>query len=41
MAGALPDARLVTIPDAGHLTAVEAPEEFNAAVAEFLAAVGL
>jgi pimeloyl-ACP methyl ester carboxylesterase len=40
MADALPDGRLVTIPDAGHLTAVEAPEEFNAAVAEFLAAVG-
>jgi pimeloyl-ACP methyl ester carboxylesterase len=40
MVDALPDARLVTIPDAGHLTAVEAPEEFNAAVGEFLAAVG-
>jgi pimeloyl-ACP methyl ester carboxylesterase len=40
MADAVPDARLVTIPAAGHLTAVEAPEEFNAAVAEFLATVG-
>jgi pimeloyl-ACP methyl ester carboxylesterase len=39
MADALPDGRLVTIPDAGHLTAVEAPEEFNAVVAEFLAVV--
>jgi pimeloyl-ACP methyl ester carboxylesterase len=39
MAEALPDARLVTIPGSGHLTAVEAPEEFNAAVAEFLTAL--
>lgn len=39
MAGALPDARMVTIPEAGHLSAVEQPEQFNAAVREFLAAV--
>ncbi len=39
MADALPDARLVTIPGAGHLTNVEAPEAFNAALLEFLAAV--
>jgi pimeloyl-ACP methyl ester carboxylesterase len=38
MADAVPDARLVTIPKSGHLTAVEAPEEFNAAVLGFLAA---
>ena len=38
MADAVPGAKLVTIPNAGHLTAVEAPEEFNAAVLEFLAA---
>lgn len=36
MADALPDARLVTIPDSGHLTAVETPEEFNAALLEFV-----
>jgi pimeloyl-ACP methyl ester carboxylesterase len=36
MAEAVPGARLVTIPASGHLTAVEAPEEFNAAVADFL-----
>jgi pimeloyl-ACP methyl ester carboxylesterase len=40
MADAVPGATLVTIPESGHLTSVEAPEEFNAAVAEFLAAVG-
>lgn len=36
MADALPEARLVRIPAAGHLTAVEAPEEFNAALGDFL-----
>lgn len=36
MVAALPDARLVRIPQAGHLTAVEAPEQFNAAVRGFL-----
>ena len=36
MVDALPAARLVTIPAAGHLTAVETPEEFNAALLEFL-----
>lgn len=38
MADAVPGARLVTIPGAGHLTAVEAPEEFNAALLDFLPA---
>lgn len=38
MAAALPNATLVTIPASGHLTAVETPEEFNAALLEFLAA---
>jgi pimeloyl-ACP methyl ester carboxylesterase len=38
MAEALPKATLVTIPQSGHLTAVETPEEFNAALLEFLAA---
>jgi pimeloyl-ACP methyl ester carboxylesterase len=37
MAGALPRGRLVIIPEAGHLTAVETPESFNAQVAGFLA----
>lgn len=37
MATAIPGARLVRIPAAGHLSAVEAPEQFNAAVTEFLA----
>ena len=36
MADAVPGAKLVTIPKSGHLTAVEAPEEFNAALLEFL-----
>ena len=37
MADAIPGARLVAIPASGHLTAVETPDEFNSAVAEFLA----
>ena len=37
MADALPHGRLVVIPEAGHLTAVETPESFNAQVAGFLA----
>lgn len=37
MADALPRSALVTIAGSGHLTAVEAPDEFNAAVAEYLA----
>ncbi|HSV65219.1 MAG TPA: alpha/beta fold hydrolase [Mycobacteriales bacterium] len=37
MAEALPDARLVTIPAAGHLSAVEQPAAFAAAVTDFLA----
>lgn len=36
MAKAAPDGRLEVIPKAGHLTAVEQPEAFNAAVTEFL-----
>jgi len=36
MAAAVKDPELVFIPDAGHLTALEAPREFNAAVSEFL-----
>ena len=37
MADALPTGRLVKLPEAGHLTAVETPEAFTAAVAGFLA----
>jgi pimeloyl-ACP methyl ester carboxylesterase len=37
MADALPQSRLAVVPDAGHLTAVETPEAFNAEVAGFLA----
>ncbi|WP_158294566.1 alpha/beta fold hydrolase [Halomonas urmiana] len=33
----LPDARLTTIPDAGHMTPIEQPERVNAAVLAFLA----
>ena len=40
MADALPHGRLVTVHGAGHLSAVEAPEEFNAAVSDFLQALG-
>ena len=40
MADALPHGRLVTVHGAGHLSAVEAPEEFNAAVSGFLQALG-
>jgi 3-oxoadipate enol-lactonase len=37
MVAALPRARLVKIPGAGHLTPLERPEEFNKAVLDFLA----
>ncbi len=36
----MPDARVVVIPEARHATPVERPAEFNAALAEFLAAHG-
>jgi pimeloyl-ACP methyl ester carboxylesterase len=39
MVEALADARLVVIPRAGHLTAVEEPDAFTAAVETFVAAV--
>lgn len=39
IAEAVPGAASVTIAGAGHLTAVETPEEFNAAVAAFLASL--
>ncbi|MCW2899646.1 MAG: alpha/beta hydrolase fold protein [Streptosporangiaceae bacterium] len=39
MAEALPNAELMVIPRAGHLSAVEQPELFNEAVAEFVSAL--
>lgn len=36
MAAAIPGARLVTIPTAGHLANLESPEAFNRALREFL-----
>jgi 3-oxoadipate enol-lactonase len=36
MAGKIPDSRHVTLPNAGHLSNLEAPEGFNAALEEFL-----
>jgi pimeloyl-ACP methyl ester carboxylesterase len=39
MADALPNGHLVSIPESGHLTAVEIPEAFNTAVREFVATV--
>ena len=36
IAARIPGARLVAIPDAGHLANQEAPGPFNAAVLEFL-----
>jgi 3-oxoadipate enol-lactonase len=37
LADGIPDARLVVIPDAGHMVYMEQPELFNEAVLEFLA----
>jgi 3-oxoadipate enol-lactonase len=37
MTGRIPDARLVVVPRAGHLSSLEAPEAFNDAVGAFLA----
>jgi pimeloyl-ACP methyl ester carboxylesterase len=39
MVDAVSDSRLVVIPDSGHLSAVEAPEAFNATAREFLTAL--
>ncbi|MBC3844006.1 alpha/beta fold hydrolase [Streptacidiphilus sp. 4-A2] len=40
MASALPDAELTVLPGVGHLSAMEAPDAFNAAVRRLLARVG-
>ena len=37
IAGAVPGSTLVTVPGAGHLSNLESPEAFNAAVRAFLA----
>jgi pimeloyl-ACP methyl ester carboxylesterase len=39
LATRIPGARLVLIPGAGHLTPLEAPEEFAAALGSFLDAL--
>jgi 3-oxoadipate enol-lactonase len=39
MADAIPDATLTLIPHAGHLSNMENPDEFNAALARFLASL--
>ncbi|HET9443801.1 MAG TPA: alpha/beta fold hydrolase [Acidimicrobiales bacterium] len=36
MAGAIPGARVVVVPDAGHLTNLEQPDAFNRAMRDFL-----
>jgi pimeloyl-ACP methyl ester carboxylesterase len=40
MVDALPQGRLAVLPAAGHLTAIEVPEEFDAVVGDFLAELG-
>jgi pimeloyl-ACP methyl ester carboxylesterase len=37
IAGGIADARLVIVPDCGHLSTIERPEAVHAAVAEWLA----
>jgi pimeloyl-ACP methyl ester carboxylesterase len=41
MAGLIPQGRLETIEGVGHLSNLEAPEAFDAALLEHLAASGL
>jgi 3-oxoadipate enol-lactonase len=40
LADSIPHARLVVIPNAGHMSSLEQPEAFNRTVREFLAQVG-
>ena len=37
----MPDARLLIVPEAGHLVPLERPQVFNAAVVEFLREAGV
>jgi pimeloyl-ACP methyl ester carboxylesterase len=39
MAAKIPGARHVTIPRVGHLSNLEAPEKFNAVLADFLQSI--
>ena len=39
MAAKIPGAHHVTIPRAGHLSNLEAPEKFNAILADFLRSI--
>lgn len=39
MAHAVPDARMVTIPDAGHISTIEEPEAVNRALEDFYAGI--
>ena len=39
MARAVPEGRLAVIPKAGHLSAIEQPEAFNAEIVGFLNAI--
>jgi 3-oxoadipate enol-lactonase len=39
IADAIPGARLAVVPSAGHLSNIEQPAAFNAAVLDFLASV--
>ena len=41
MADAIPGSRFVVLPRVGHLAALEAPEAVNAAIDQFLRALGL
>jgi 3-oxoadipate enol-lactonase len=36
LAAAIPNARLVSIPGAGHLSNIEKPDAFDAAIADFI-----
>jgi pimeloyl-ACP methyl ester carboxylesterase len=40
MADQIPNSRHVSLPRAGHLSNLEAPEQFNAALKEFLEGIG-
>ena len=40
LVGALPDARRVTVPGAGHFAPLEQPQEFRALLLEFLGSLG-
>jgi 3-oxoadipate enol-lactonase len=39
LASAIPDSRLLIVPDAGHMSSLENPKAFNTALLGFLAEV--